>query len=158
MAEMHTHRGNGVVFCETSLPLCFVLPESKFFPGLYNFPDTHTIPVVTPPAYALHVDKSPVWNATHTTHVALPLRITCVLFTLGSMWTSRYATQATHMAFLLGRHPVYPRKHMHILLHYVMSKEFFCCYRILPMTSSFTYNRQHDHQIDFNIVHLYTNF
>ena len=24
-------------FCETSLPFCFVLPGSKFFPGLYNY-------------------------------------------------------------------------------------------------------------------------
>ena len=36
-------------FCEIFLPFCFILSGSKFIPGLYNFPDTHTILMVTPP-------------------------------------------------------------------------------------------------------------
>ena len=37
---------------------------------------------------------------------------TCVLFPLGNKCTSGYAT---HTAFLLGRHPIYPQKQTHIL-------------------------------------------
>ena len=43
-------------FCETSLRFCFVLPGSKFFPGLYDFPDTHVIPMATLPTYAQCVE------------------------------------------------------------------------------------------------------
>ena len=38
-------------FCETSLPFCFVLSTSKFFPGLYNFLDNDAVLVVTLHAY-----------------------------------------------------------------------------------------------------------
>ena len=56
-----THAGATVrFFSETSLPFCFVLPGSKFFPVLYNFPETHAILVITPSANALHMDMPPV--------------------------------------------------------------------------------------------------
>ena len=84
----HTHRGNGTVFCETSLLFYFVLAGSKFFPGLYNFQDTYTIPVATPSAYAPHVVMPPALHVTPATHMVLPLRNTCVLFSLGNKWIS----------------------------------------------------------------------
>ena len=62
----------------------------EIFPGLYNFPDAHTVLIVTPTTYALHVDTLPVKHATHATYAAFPL----------------------------GHQPVYFRKQVYILLGY----------------------------------------
>ena len=48
-----THTGvTAWFYCETFLPLCFVLPS------LYNFPDIML--VVTSPTYLLYMDTAPV--------------------------------------------------------------------------------------------------
>ena len=74
------------------LLFCFVLSGSKFFLCLYNFPDTHTILMITSPNITPHVDTPPVCHAKHGTYMTFPLRNICVLFTLGNKWTSSYAT------------------------------------------------------------------
>ena len=60
MAEMHTHRGDGAVFLWNLSAFFLRSALVEIFPDLYNFPDTHTIIVVTPLTYALHVDMPPV--------------------------------------------------------------------------------------------------
>ena len=71
--EIHKQRGNFVVFSvKHSLPLCFVLPGLKFFPGLYKLLDA--ILVVTPYAYALHKSTFSGLHATHETSTGLPLK------------------------------------------------------------------------------------
>ena len=55
MAEILTQRGDCEVFFEMSLSFYFVVPGSKFFPGLYNFQDNNAIPEATPSANAPHV-------------------------------------------------------------------------------------------------------
>ena len=79
-------------FHETSLPFCFILPGLKFSPGLYNFPDTHTVLTVTSPTYVPHIDMLPVYPSIHATYIAFLLR--------------------KHL------HPVYLRKQVDILLFY----------------------------------------
>ena len=71
---------DGAVSSKTFLPFCFVLPQSKFFPGLYDIPDTHAIPVATPPTNTL----PPIQHATRATHVALLFENACVLFPCGN--------------------------------------------------------------------------
>ena len=46
----------------------------KIFLSLYNFPDAHTILIVTTPVYMLRIDTPLVKQATHTTYMTLPLR------------------------------------------------------------------------------------
>ena len=82
MGKMHTHRDDGAVFSVTSLPFCFVLPGSKFFLDLENFPDTHAKTIATLPTNRPRVDKPPVEHPNHATSLALPQRNVCVLFIL----------------------------------------------------------------------------
>ena len=62
MDEMYAHRDNGAVFLW------------NLWPSLYNFPDTYTILVVTPPANVLHMDMLPVSHAIYATYAVLPFR------------------------------------------------------------------------------------
>ena len=92
--------GDSAVFWETFLPFCFVLPGLKFFLSLYNFPDTYATPLATLPGYTPCMDTPPV---KYVTHMAIPLKKTCVLFTSGNKWTS------CDTAFPLRHRPVYSK-------------------------------------------------
>ena len=83
MAEMHTHththtqhtqRIDGAVFRWNFSAFLRRSPWVKMFPGLYDFPATSTILVVTRPSYTSHVGTPMVWYATCTTSAILPLR------------------------------------------------------------------------------------
>ena len=117
-------------FCETSLPICFLVPGSKFFPGLYNFrTPTQSSWSHLPPtchAWTYLLSSMPPMQSTWHFHWGN----TCILFTLKKKWTS---CNAIHVAFLQGHCPVYPRKQVHIQSCYPwnlcsMSKESSCCY------------------------------
>ena len=101
MAEKHIHTHTQRQWCRFSVKLLclstsFCLGWSSF-PGLYIF-SGHP----RNPTYMLHGDMLPLVYLTDATHVALLLRNTYVLFTLGSKQTSCYVTHATHEAFSTG--------------------------------------------------------
>ena len=95
--------------------LCSVLVE--IFPSLYNFPNAHSILMVTPHTYTLHMDM-PLSSMPPTQLMRhFCWGNTCILFTLGNRYISCYATYATYIAFpLKNLHCIYFRKQMHILL------------------------------------------
>ena len=119
------HRRDGEVFLWNHSVFLFCSAQVEIFPGLYDFLDTYTNLVVTRPVYALYMDAPAVKRATCATYLALLMRNTCVvftlgnrytscnttlqpmrhfhcgiiLFTLGNMCTSCYATHATYAAF-----------------------------------------------------------
>ena len=80
---------------------------SALFPDLYNFLDAHTIFVVICLTYALHVDTSPVYHATHETSAALlPKKYLHSVY-----FRKRVDTLSCHPCNLCG-----------------MSKDSSCCY------------------------------
>ena len=56
----HTQRGDGVIFRWNHSAFLLRSAWIEILLGLYNFPDAHTILLVTTRAYALHVDSPPV--------------------------------------------------------------------------------------------------
>ena len=105
-------------FCETSLPFCFILPGSKFFPGLYNFLDTHVIPwphllpmrsMLTCLLYSVQPTQHFLWGKPES---CLPKEISghpvkqpmhyfrrdIIRLTLGNRCISCHATHATYAA------------------------------------------------------------
>ena len=83
----HAYRGDGVVFCETSLPFCFILSGRNSFLVYImlsickQYPWQHLPP--------MHLAWTRSCLACH--HEAIQLGNTCILFTFGSKGTSCYA-------------------------------------------------------------------
>ena len=127
MAEMHIHGGVSAIFHEVSLPWIKILSwQIKFF----EHPHNHHGHI-----FHLHAIQGHASSQAYHSHNTCGTS-TCDLFTLGSKWSSCYATHVTDTPFLPGHHPVSPRKQVQILScnpHNLcgMSKESSCRYPTL---------------------------
>ena len=124
MSEIHIYTKGWweLFFCETFLPFCFVLLGSKFFPSLYNFPNTqaplhgHTSHLCSAYGHTFCLASHP-WRHFHwrTPAFCLPLEISghpvmlstqhaqhfhrsIILFTKENRHPSCHATHATYVA------------------------------------------------------------